>query len=926
MASLPGDHQHRPSTCFEDIPAQNAQESAPAHSSQYEPPQRKRVDWHLPESASSSNISPLSASKAPSRDVNVEDELRDNIGRLFRNNPPHSSQSTSQSNSLPPREAFRKGRKSAIRASSGTSPAVTPPPEADSSHSRLNEGVVELEDKTRSLATAQHNARALSERLQEEPEEDDDGLTMGPQTASRPSTRGSDTPSSLASSTLGNSYVDLYHDGPTQSGAATPHEGDVGYVPRPSRYRSTGLSLALARALGSLTPGPPSRRNSQDDIESQAATSATGTSYLSKRNQPATSRSFTTSRNHSVSDLFGAVTGKSRSNRQEDLRIKKHIQDTRVRQKYLTKLANSLMSYGAPTHRLEEYMSMSARALDIEAQFWYVPGIMIMSFDDSRIHTTEVKMVKNTGGIDLGKLRDVHEVYKHVVHDKIGAQNGIDRLDDIDQRKPRFNIWLLILAHGLASLSVGPFAFTARWIDLGPAFCLGCLMGVFRVWISPMSDLYSCVFETCATIALSFASRALGSIRDPSDPERTSHLFCFSALLQSSMALILPGYAVLLGALELQSRSIIAGAVRMVYAIFLALLLGFSITIGTTFYGTFDAKASVEPHCAGPMDSRLQLVFVPIFTLALMVVNQAKLKQMPMMMLISMAGHTVNYFSSRKFPRNAPISSALAALTISFLANASSRLAPKFGPNFDELKSKALEQSIPTMRSFCGRTCGRLCGRLRGRLRGRKVGVAGRHGSMERLQHSPGEPPSGASTPGTYEIGNRPTRSIELQEASSRSRARPGRPPGAPPKKDGTQEKKSEELQTGSNYSLAAASMLPAMFVLVPSGLSVAGSLVEGIQNAEILAKARSADLATSSSPGGVVGGGQMTSGELLGGPNALSQNSVGFQVGYNVVQVAIGITVGLYIGTMFVYPLGKSGFGVKRKDSMTYKSGLFSF
>lgn len=44
------------------------------------------------------------------------------------------------------------------------------------------------------------------------------------------------------------------------------------------------------------------------------------------------------------------------------------------------------------------------------------------------------------------------------------------------------------------------------------------------------------------------------------------------------------------------------------------------------------------------------------------------------------------------------------------------------------------------------------------------------------------------------------------------------------------------------------------------------------------------------------------------------SINSIAFNVGFSVIQVAIGITVGLFLSAIVVYPLGKR------------RSGLFSF
>ena len=91
--------------------------------------------------------------------------------------------------------------------------------------------------------------------------------------------------------------------------------------------------------------------------------------------------------------------------------------------------------------------------------------------------------------------------------------------------------------YGLASATVGPFAFQARLVDLPMAFVLGSLLGILQLIVAPKSDLYSNVFEISAAVLTSFLARALGSIRG-------GDVFCFSALAQSSIALILPGYVV----------------------------------------------------------------------------------------------------------------------------------------------------------------------------------------------------------------------------------------------------------------------------------------------------------------------------------------------------------------------------------------------
>lgn len=514
---------------------------------------------------------------------------------------------------------------------------------------------------------------------------------------------------------------------------------------------------------------------------------------------------------------------------EEEIKITKHIAETMSRQKYLMRLCKALMIYGAPTHRLEEYMRMSARVLEIEAQFLYIPGSMIMSFDDTSTHTTEVKLVKVAQGLDLGKLRDTHEVYKDVVHDMIGVDEATVRLKEVMARPNKHSRWLRIPVYGLAAVCVGPFAFQARLIDLPVAFILGCILGVLQLVIAPASDLYANVFEISAAVITSFLARAFGSI-----PYKGERLFCFSALAQSSIALILPGYIVLCASLELQSKSIVAGSVRMVYAIIYSLFLGFGITIGTVIYGIIDVNASSDTTCKDPMPDYWYMFFVPGFAMCLIVINQAKWKQAPVMVVIAFAGYVVNFFSSQRFQGNTQVSNTLGALVIGVMANLYSRI----GSTVENYCLDLWEQRYrPHWKNVQRRIFG------------------------HRTRKTPKKLEEGLANDGQ-----------SLYEARKRR----------------------------VGYSLAAAAMLPAIFVQVPSGLAVNGSLVSGIASANQIAGNATNGTTVVNSTTLALSGSQL--------------NNVAFNVSYSVIQVAIGITVGLFLSAIVVYPLGKR------------RSGLFSF
>ncbi|KAI0485564.1 hypothetical protein F4859DRAFT_387895 [Xylaria cf. heliscus] len=352
---------------------------------------------------------------------------------------------------------------------------------------------------------------------------------------------------------------------------------------------------------------------------------------------------------------------------EDEIRITINIAQTLSRQNYIIKMCKALMMYGAPTHRLEEYLTMTARVLEIDGQFLYLPGCMIISFDDKQTHTTEVKIVRTNQGIDLGKLKDIHEIYKNVLHDIYGVDEAIDRLSAVMAAKDKFPPWVRVLVFGLASATVAPFAFGGRWIDLPLCFLLGSMVGVLQIIVAPKSALYNNLFEISATILTSFLARALGSIRG-------GDLFCFSAMAQSSIALILPGWFVLSSALELQSRALVPGSIRLVYAIIYSLFLGFGITVGTVLYGLFDSNATSATVCQNTMNPHIAFIFVPLFTTCLAVVNQAKWKQLPVMVVISFIGYLVNYYSSPKFKAAPQIANTLGAFAVGVLANLYSRL------------------------------------------------------------------------------------------------------------------------------------------------------------------------------------------------------------------------------------------------------------
>jgi uncharacterized membrane protein YjjP (DUF1212 family) len=462
-------------------------------------------------------------------------------------------------------------------------------------------------------------------------------------------------------------------------------------------------------------------------------------------------------RQHKRTNSGGIVSKVWKAKEDQDAKIKIHVANILKRQQYIIRMCRALMLFGAPTHRLEEYLATTAKVLEINSQFLYIPGCMIISFDDNLTHTAEVKIVRTAQGVNLGKLKDTHEIYKEVLHDVISLDEALNRLDAVINAKDRHPVWLNVIMYGLASAAVSVF-FSARFIDMPIILALGMILGVLQLVIAPLSKTYSTVFEISATILMSFLARAFGSINN-------GNLFCFSAIAQSAIALILPGWLVLSSALELQSRAIVPGSIRLVFAIIYSLFLGYGITVGTAIYGAIDNNATDSTQCKDPLNPYWNFLFVPLYVFFTTFTVQAKYKQMPTMIIIAFAGYLVNFYASKKFSSSAPIAYTFGAFTVGVLANLYSRL---------------------------------------------------RHG-------------------------------------------------------------------------VAAAVLLPAVYVQVPGSLASSGSINSALKTASALIKGSSAAADATTD----------------------SLNAIVFNVAASMIQIAIGITVGLFMAALLVYPMGKRRSGL---------------
>ena len=284
---------------------------------------------------------------------------------------------------------------------------------------------------------------------------------------------------------------------------------------------------------------------------------------------------------------------------------------------------------------------MTSRVLEIDGQFIYFPGCMLVSFGDAA--TSEVHLVRCAQGINLSKLADTHKIYKAVIHDLIGVEDASKKLDDLLKSKSRYPPWLCVLFYGLGSLAVTPFAFEGGWLDLPISFGVGLCVGYLQFYVSSISNLYSSVFEVSAAIVGGF--------------------HCSRWIDQRWRFILFPGHC---------SRFIGDYLARLHHFVWIAritvkkfggrggsnvlcrylfVILRVCITLGAALYGWIDHNATSANSCAlgHAIDEKWRILFVPMFALCLGLINQARWSQVPIMIVIAGIGYIGSFLPGSIF-------------------------------------------------------------------------------------------------------------------------------------------------------------------------------------------------------------------------------------------------------------------------------------
>lgn len=346
------------------------------------------------------------------------------------------------------------------------------------------------------------------------------------------------------------------------------------------------------------------------------------------------------------------------------MRITFAVADILQRQDYVLRLARALIKFGAPSHRLEEAIDHTAKTLELNLQCVYLPNMMIVAFTDYETHTSETHLLKFSAGLNMYKFSQVHKILKMVTHSSMPVEEAIMKLDAINMEKDLYPRWAKLLTYSLASFCTAPMFYKGNWVDAGVSLLIGTLVGLMG-WLSEKVPSYAHICEITMSVVVAFVAEALHN-----------HV-CRSSVKMAGIVMLLPGYTITSSLLELSSRHMISGSVRLFYAIIYSLMLGYGLTIGASLWNLIDPSsnpAAVTGACPESLDPKWNILFVPIFALTLNIWLKAHPRQWVLATILSIIGYVISYATATWAGAKTEVSSALAAFAIGFCGNVYQRM------------------------------------------------------------------------------------------------------------------------------------------------------------------------------------------------------------------------------------------------------------
>ncbi len=235
---------------------------------------------------------------------------------------------------------------------------------------------------------------------------------------------------------------------------------------------------------------------------------------------------------------------------------------------FLMRLARSLHLYGTPAHRLEQALEAVSERLGIEGQYLVTPTSIVASIGPAESPQTLLERVE-PGGVDLGKLTELHALIRDVTEQRVDLETARLRLDEVRNRPRTHGPLATVISFGLTSAAAAVF-FDGGRAEVLAAGAIGLVVGLL-VEFATRTGRLALVLPAIAALAASILAGLLGYGLDG--------LFPFIPTL-AGLIILIPGLTLTIAVNELAYGHLVSGTARLTGALMAFLQIGFGVALG----------------------------------------------------------------------------------------------------------------------------------------------------------------------------------------------------------------------------------------------------------------------------------------------------------------------------------------------------------
>ncbi|ORX97252.1 hypothetical protein K493DRAFT_216212 [Basidiobolus meristosporus CBS 931.73] len=339
------------------------------------------------------------------------------------------------------------------------------------------------------------------------------------------------------------------------------------------------------------------------------------------------------------------------------------LADTILKRDYLLRLARCFATFGSPGHRLEDNMRIASAALSIQSSFAFVPGMILASFESEDIRASDTYLMIVNESKYMDRLEKCLIISQKVGQGVMTIAEGHKLLDNLYKNRKYYPDWCEIVSFGLYSFLSCPIAYGGGIKDWIASGILGLLVGALRR-LSKSIYTYNSILEISAGFLVSIIATAFHT-----------HI-CYVAVMLSAITKLVPGYSLATSVIELATRNVISGTLRLLYNLSLSFILAFGLSFGSSAFQSIGVIPIEHPQCHR-INPLWILVLFPLISICSAVINHASPRQWPGIIGISSIAYTTQYVLSRLL--SPTVATVVAAFNLALSGHIYTQITGKMG-------------------------------------------------------------------------------------------------------------------------------------------------------------------------------------------------------------------------------------------------------